>query len=287
MSYLDHFHALKSDPPDHFLPFVVEDTRVGAVLHGFAEHLASWPEVFEVGPRQVRLNPLLQDFAARSEALHRVTRGLYEQGVIHRWHGERYALRSGFHQPPLALLDRASAAYFGIRAYGQHLNGYVRDSDGIKMWVARRSRHKPSFPSKLDHLVAGGLPYGIACADNLAKECWEEATLPEDLARQALPVGAVTYCVETEHGLKPDTLFNYDLELPADFRPRSNDDEVEDFYLWPIEQVMEAVRDSQEFKPNCALVIVDFLIRHGLLGPEHPDYEQLVVLRTSGMDVYK
>ena len=99
-------------------------------------------------------------------------------------------------------------------------------------------------------------------------------------------MGAVTYCVETEHGLKADTLFNYDLELPADFRPRSNDDEVEDFYLWPIEQVMEAVRDSQEFKPNCALVIVDFLIRHGLLGPEHPDYEQLVVLRTSGNDVY-
>jgi hypothetical protein len=32
------------------------------------------------------------------------------------------------------------------------------------------------------------------------------------------------------------------------------------------------VRDSDAFKLNCNLVIIDFLIRHGLLPQEDPDY---------------
>jgi hypothetical protein len=68
----------------------------------------------------------------------------------------------------------------------------------------------------------------------------------------------------------------YDLELPADFHPRCNDGEVETFYLWPVEQVMETVRDTEEFKPNCNLVIIDFLVRHGYLDQDAPDYLEII-----------
>ena len=35
--------------------------------------------------------------------------------------------------------------------------GYVVDADGTKrLWVARRSRDKQTWPGKLDHIVAGG-----------------------------------------------------------------------------------------------------------------------------------
>ena len=40
----------------------------------------------------------------------------------------------------------------------------------------------------------------------------------------------------------------------------------------PWERVAEIVRDTDEFKFNCNLVIIDFLIRHGLITPDHPDY---------------
>ena len=70
--------------------------------------------------------------------------------------------------------------------------------------------------------------------------------------------------------------FCYDLELPADFVPRNTDGEIERFELWPIEQVMETVAETTKFKFNCNLVIIDFLVRHGLIPPDDPDYLEIV-----------
>ena len=63
---------------------------------------------------------------------------------------------------------------------------------------------------------------------------------------------------------------------PKDFTPVCTDGEVESFQLMPVEKVMQIVRHSEEFKPNCNLVIIDFLIRHGLLDSEEADYTELV-----------
>ena len=53
------------------------------------------------------------------------------------------------------------------------------------------------------------------------------------------------------------------------------DGEVESFERLPVAKVAEAVADGR-FKPNCNLVIVDFLVRHGYLQPEDPGYVPLV-----------
>ena len=34
--------------------------------------------------------------------------------------------------------------------------------------------NKPNWPGKLDHIVAGGQPYGISVMENVIKECEEE-----------------------------------------------------------------------------------------------------------------
>ncbi len=67
--------------------------------------------------------------------------------------------------------------------------------------------NKPTDAGKLDHLVAGGQPYGMAVFDNLIKEAAEEADLPASLARQAVAVGAVSYRCERAEGLRDDVLF--------------------------------------------------------------------------------
>jgi isopentenyldiphosphate isomerase len=152
----------------------------------------------------------------------------------------------------------------------------VRDGAQVWMWVGRRSASKRNYPGRLDHLVAGGLPHGIGLAENLAKECGEEAGMSPALAARARPVGVVNYCRDSRWGLKPDIVYCYDLEMPADFRPHCTDGEVQEFSLLPLEEVQELVRETEAFKPNCTLVIIDFLIRHGHLGPEHPDYLALV-----------
>jgi isopentenyldiphosphate isomerase len=152
----------------------------------------------------------------------------------------------------------------------------VREGGQIFMWVGRRAYDKHTYPGMLDNTVAGGQPFGLTLVDNLIKECKEEAAIPEALARQAVPVGAITYCAEEDGGLKPDVQFCYDLELPRDFTPHNTDGEIHEFYRWPIERVAEIVRDTREFKFNCNLVVIDFLVRHGIIPPDHPDYVEIV-----------
>ncbi|CAF4216954.1 unnamed protein product, partial [Rotaria magnacalcarata] len=42
---------------------------------------------------------------------------------------------------------------------------------------------------------------------------------------------------------------------------------MEKFHLWAIPQVKQAIVEDN-FKPNCAIVVLDFLIRHGFVTPE-------------------
>ncbi|MDQ6965518.1 MAG: hypothetical protein Q9M23_01175, partial [Mariprofundaceae bacterium] len=65
------------------------------------------------------------------------------------------------------------------------------------------------------------------------------------------------------------------LTLPSTFKPACNDGEVAEFFLWPLDEVARVVRETDEFKPNCNLVVIDFLLRHGLIGTEHPEYKEL------------
>jgi hypothetical protein len=67
-------------------------------------------------------------------------------------------------------------------------------------------------------------------------------------------------------------MYCYDLELPEDFVPRCTDGEVDAFYRLPVAEVARLVRDTDEFKLNCNLVIIDFLVRHGVLSQDDPDY---------------
>ena len=220
---------------------------------------------------------------AASEAVGGVMADLRDRGVISGWRDELYPIAAGFHSEPLLLLERAAVPFFGVRAYGVHVCAYVRGpGDALSMWVARRSPTKPTWPGLLDHLVAGGQPHGISPGDNVLKECMEEANVEESLARRARPAGAVSYEYLLDEGLKRDVLFCYDLELPASFEPSNNDGEVAEFMLWPIERVMQTIAETDDFKPNCNLVIIDFLIRHGCLTPDHPEYLALVKHLRSG-----
>jgi isopentenyldiphosphate isomerase len=144
------------------------------------------------------------------------------------------------------------------------------------MWIGRRAADRPNFPGKLDNMVAGGQPIGIGLKENLIKECAEEASIPPALADRARPVGAVSYCAQSEEGLKPDTQFCYDLRLPPGFVPENADGEIASFELWPIQKVIDRVAQTRDFKFNCNLVIIDFAVRHGLIEPDHEDYLEIV-----------
>jgi len=276
MSLLERVTACNHADPTEFVPFTVAGTRVGWLRHDFAARLRDFGAPFIDDVQGVALQADGADFVTRSAVLDEAVHRLVAAQLLPRYHGERYPVTATVRERALATIDRAAAPGFGLRAFGQHLNGYVRRRGGIWLWIARRAQEKWNYPGKLDQMVAGGLPQDLGLTENLLKECAEEAAIPIALAHRARPVGTVTYCVATPAGLKPDVIYCYDLELPEDFVPRAADGEVESFELWPLERVVATLRDSEEFKPNCALVAIDFLVRHGELGPDDPDYLALV-----------
>ncbi|KAJ8658109.1 hypothetical protein O0I10_006116 [Lichtheimia ornata] len=172
------------------------------------------------------------------------------------------------------VIERAGTPLFGISQFGAHLNAYVRDPvDGsIKLWVARRSLTKQTWPGLLDNCVAGGVAYNQSTRDTIIRECNEEASIPSDISEKARSVGAVTYFTYTDHGLVPETQYTFDLELPHGVVPTPQDGEVDCFYLWPLEKVRETLLND-EWKPNSALVTIDFLMRHSIISADtEPDY---------------
>lgn len=278
MSFIDHIHACNNADLSRFLPFYVAGQRLGWLGQEFAQRLASWPEVFDVAPAGVTLASAHLDFEARSTAIDVASRALAEAGEIDGWRGEAYPVMANWGDPALLQMERAACPLFGIRAWGIHMNGFVRRPDGLHIWVAYRAKVKPTYPGMLDNTVAGGQPIGISPRDNLIKECGEEAGIPESLSCQAAPVGVISYCHQALSGIKPDQMFCYDLEMPEGFTPVNQDGEVDRFELWPVEDVAARVKDSADFKYNCNLAIIDFLVRHGIITPENePDYVNIVL----------
>ena len=277
MSFVDRLRACSAFDPGDYLPFSVDGQSVGLVRPEFAARLAEFSDVFLVTAHEVRLASDLVGADARTRAVEGVLRQLAAGGVIRGWRDEPYSVAAAPEQPALFLMERAAIPKFGIWASGVHVNGFVREADELFMWIGRRSPDKHTAPNKLDQIVAGGRSAHLTVRETVLEEGEEEANIDPALASRALPVGAITYCTERREGLRRDVLYVYDLELPRDFVPVNHDGEIAEFRLWPIRRVLETVRDTDDFKFNCALVVIDFLIRHGLIAPDdEPDYLTLV-----------
>lgn len=287
MSYLRHIYANHNFHGHHDAPrFIVDDQPVGWIRPDLVSRLLDEPIFESHQDHALHLHPDLNTFEKRSEALHELVVRLHEEGIVNLIMDEPYPVTATTRDSALCVVDRPSAGIFGLKTFGQHLNGIVREGDDIFMWIGRRAKDKPILPGKLDQLVAGGLPYGISLDENLYKECYEEAGISETIARHARPVGIVSYDLISQRGIKQEVLYCYDLELDASFQPVCTDGEVDEFMLLPLQEVATLVRDTDEFKANCNLVIIDFLIRHGYIHPHENDYVELVSgLRSSRNDL--
>ena len=277
MSLLDRITALQTFTPSLYCDWIVAGERVGRVRHDFAEALSAHRDVFEVRAGQLVLNPMLDRAQNRSEAVGQVAEDLVAQGLIRKLRREPYPVKRRWLEQELLRCDRRLATHLGFRAFGVHVNGYVRKADGLYLWVGVRAKDKAVAPGKLDNLIAGGQPAGLGIMENLVKEAAEEADVPEALARQARSVGVLSYMTDWgELGSKDDVLFLYDLELPETFTPRNTDGEVERFELWPAEEALARAAETEHFKYNVSPVIIDFAVRHGLLtSDDTPHYEML------------
>ncbi|KAH9947756.1 NUDIX hydrolase domain-like protein [Amylocystis lapponica] len=185
-------------------------------------------------------------------------------------------------------MERAACALFGAVTYGVHMSIYAADgapdgSGACSFWVPTRARSKQTWPLFLDNSVAGGIPSGMGALECLVKEAMEEASIAEGVVRKhARAAGSVSYFFRTSDGwLQPEIEYVYDLRIPhgedpAPFQPKPLDGEVEFFEFLPLTEVVTRMRAGL-FKSNCALVLMDFMIRHGYITPDNePEYSEII-----------
>ncbi|XP_061543216.1 thiamin pyrophosphokinase 2 [Phycodurus eques] len=263
------------------LRFEVDGIKVGWIVPHVASLLASYGDVFRppLGGA-LSLCSSLDAYDKRSQAVDAVLSNLRRDPSLRclkGWRNERFNVMDKFSDPPVMWMERAATSLFGVKRYGVHINGYIVSNSGeVFMWLARRSPTKQTYPGLLDNMAAGGLAAGVSIKHTLVKECQEEACIPEALAEKAHPVSTVSYTYEDGEGVFSESQFIFDLELPPAFKPRVGDGEVQEFYLLPIEKVKELLA-TEDFKPNCAMVVLDFLIRHSFIEPDRePFYQEFV-----------
>ncbi|PVI02533.1 thiamine pyrophosphokinase-related protein-like protein [Periconia macrospinosa] len=281
--------------PDLYLASISTyyELRVSGYNYGLGYMLPSVAEVFRGVPNwelddDERTLTLTEgtDAASRSAAIEKTLLAVRATGhfkVLDKWRNELFPVY-GRGKELLFNVERSASPLFGVVTYGVHLTAYVKKDGEMKIWVPRRARTKQTYGGMLDNTVAGGMATGEPAFETMVRECGEEASLPDDLVRKTVkPAGCITYFAirgEKAGGetglLQPECEYIYDLELPEDVVPKPSDDEVEEFYLWSIEEVKAAMAKG-EFKPNCALVMLDFFIRHGFLTAENErDFIEIV-----------
>lgn len=205
--------------------------------------------------------------------------------VLSGWRDELFPVY-GPENELLYNIERSASALLGVVTYGVHMTAYIRCADashGIKIWVPRRAATKQTYAGMLDNTVAGGTASGEDPFECLVRECEEEASLPEEIVRQRVVAhGSISYIyirdsrAGGERGLiQPEVEHVYDLELPQDWVVKPNDFEVQEFYLWTVEEVQDHLARG-DFKPNCGAVMLDFFIRLGILTTENEsDFEEI------------
>lgn len=256
-------------------PFRVGGETVGWIDCDFLTALASEPETFVVQPDAVELTHHLVTPAARTRAVEDALRRIYgrDRRGFGRWCDERTPVCSGVGATPLFEIERAAVAVFGILTAGVHLNGYEREC--ARIWVARRAKTLSSHPGKLDQIVAGFLPFGTSPLEKLRAEAMEEAGIGPDVIAAAAPGGFVTFCRAVPFGIQRGIVQVYDLALPPGFMPVNRDGEIEAFQLSTPAEIMSVLEHTDDFKFDCALVAIDFLMRYGLLDHGHPEAPDL------------
>jgi len=177
MSFRDHIVSCNNFDPAHVVPLFAGHQRVGLVRRDNAAALRRFPDVFAVADDRVGLLAR-GDVAAVSRAVDAVVDGLLAEKRIPKSRNETFDVAPRWRAPVVFRLDRGAVPFFGTRAYGVHLNGYLWKAGTLHLWVGRRAPDKRVAPDKLDNIVAGGIGNGHGLEETLLKEGEEEASIP-------------------------------------------------------------------------------------------------------------
>ncbi|GAO17750.1 hypothetical protein UVI_02033520 [Ustilaginoidea virens] len=313
-SYLDLIHETNNFPhsntaeiesvklslPEGFYILVWKDEDgiypIGYVLDRVVDKLREVPEhvrgTMEINPSDRTLQlfrfPTEGERTAMAARLVAYWRDQQTFKLLKGWRDELWPVY-GRRGELLFSIERAAMGLIGTMRYGAHMTAYVVEPSaphGLLIWVPRRAADKSTFPGMLDNTVAGGLMTDEEPSECIIREADEEASLAQDVVRRnAREVGSITYIYITDEKnvgeagfIYPECQWLYDIELTAGLAPAPKDGEVDEFLLCDVNQINEYLARG-DFKNNCALVMIDFFIRHGIITRENEPEISLIQQR--------
>ncbi|PYI32739.1 putative thiamine pyrophosphokinase [Aspergillus indologenus CBS 114.80] len=269
--------------------YLPDDDRPHGLLTDAIVHAMPWTPDFDIvtdPAKQVRLRrPTGPDWQAQCTQIlaHQMNRAR-ELGVfpeLGRTRGEMFPIVGA--RFPVAI-DRSEFSLWGIIGQGVHMTVYTRTAAGYQFWIPQRNPNKKTYPGLLDNAVAGGMAIGETPWQCLVREAEEEAGMTADRVRSdARAAGTVTWLNVSDARasgpvglMNPGVLFVYDMEMGAEEVLRPVDQDIWQFHCMGVESVKQALLEGR-FKPSSGAVMLDFLIRHGLLTAEQePHYAEIV-----------
>jgi 8-oxo-dGTP pyrophosphatase MutT (NUDIX family) len=243
--------------PEEAMPWYLGEAHspTGYLTPEHAKVLLSLRQDWQRVPHGLRWDTPEKTHASRSLALANLAAELRELGHVTGWRNEKFSywpdaiiLANGHPIEPTDALsaafemERAAYRFFGLRAHAVHVNGFTEDGF---LWCGRRSLTKATDPGMLDNIAAGGLPVGESLQICGVREMAEEAGLSEALALTAVAQGQVTTCRSVPRGWHHETLWVYNLLMPADVQPVNQDGEVAEFSLLSPAQVVQAIASKR------------------------------------------
>ena len=246
-------------------------------------HAMDWPDGWKVDHEKRTLTLMATSFKQRTTVMEETLKLAAEKGSVEglkRWANEAFPIYAG-NGEHLLDLDGVGVGFFGIVNYSVHMIGWVKGSSGeVKYWVPRRALTKMSFPGMLDNTVGGSLSSGERAVDCIVREAEEEISIDPAYTRANVrPCGTASYqMTQTDHGdvgCQLQVQYLYEMEFDQSIVPKIGDGEVSEIQLKTLDEVREALAKG-EFKLNCAMTWLSFLIRHGHLNAENePDLNQI------------
>lgn len=210
-------------------------------------------------------------------------RSLNKYPTLSRWRDE-IQLIYGPDGTAILGCERAGTNLLGTQSFGVHMTGYYYEDGELKIWVPRRAHDKSTYPGMLDNTAAGCISLAadgsaMDALEVMFKECEEETSLSRDDVENKIRLSSIlSYGVVRTEPVMPgqneadfltqwDVTFCYDVELDAGVKPMPNDGEVAEFLTMTPDEVKAALL-AGEFKPNSAIVMIDFLRRFGYVDDE-------------------
>ena len=281
MKYQHLLAALPMPNLANYTPLSFQGQKIGYVNKAHIAIFDQFPKIFQFTFANL-MGMFAQEFVEmsiedRSHALKELSQKLRDEGLVNNWRDELFSIYLDVdRQTELFQLERGVVPLLALQAHGVHLNGYTMMDDVPHIWIAQRSADRVIAPLKYDQLVAGGLPAELPLKDILYTEDDEEAGIAKGLVEPAQYKGSIQYMTEDEFGIRNDVLHCFDVELPETFEPHNQDGEVEKFMRLPVSEVISLLQQQDQFKPNTALVMMNFLLRHDWLDVNADEKAQLM-----------